>query len=129
MTTYEGGVRVPSMIRWPDYFPAGTILNGIQQHQDMFTTLAAAAGIEDVNAEVMEEKQQYIDGGQPRLLEGRVRSFRPHQPLLLLREQADGGADGAVEIPLLHQGGLLRLDRGAHGAVGLQHPHGPVREL
>jgi C-terminal region of aryl-sulfatase len=28
----------------------------------MFTTLAAAAGIADVNAEVMEEKKQYIDG-------------------------------------------------------------------
>ena len=62
MTTYEGGVRVPSMIRWPGHFPAGTILNGIQQHQDMFTTLAAAAGIEDVNEEVMQEKNQYIDG-------------------------------------------------------------------
>ncbi|SFD18888.1 arylsulfatase [Tropicimonas isoalkanivorans] len=62
MTTYEGGVRVPSMIRWPGRFPEGEVLNGIQQHQDMFTTLAAAAGIEDVNAEVLEEKQQYIDG-------------------------------------------------------------------
>ena len=28
----------------------------------MFTTLAAAAGIADVNAEVMDEKKQYIDG-------------------------------------------------------------------
>ncbi|MCT4373406.1 arylsulfatase [Yangia mangrovi] len=62
MTTYEGGVRVPSMIRWPGHLPEGEILNGIQGHQDMFTSLAAAAGIEDVAAEVMEEKQQYIDG-------------------------------------------------------------------
>ncbi|MBE9635719.1 arylsulfatase [Salipiger mangrovisoli] len=62
MTTYEGGVRVPSMVRWPGHLEAGTILNGIQGHQDMFTSLAAAAGIEDVAAEVMEEKQQYIDG-------------------------------------------------------------------
>ncbi|MCA0940643.1 arylsulfatase [Salipiger pacificus] len=62
MTTYEGGVRVPSMIRWPGHLPEGKILNGIQGHQDMFTSLAAAAGIEDVAAEVMEAKQQYIDG-------------------------------------------------------------------
>ena len=62
MTTYEGGVRVPSMIRWPGHLPEGEIRNGIQGHQDMFTSLAAAAGIEDVAAEVMEEKQQYIDG-------------------------------------------------------------------
>ncbi|MCB1501933.1 MAG: arylsulfatase [Bauldia sp.] len=62
MTTYEGGVRVISMVRWPGVLPAGVTLNGIQAHQDMFTTLAAAAGIEDVNAEVMAEKNQYIDG-------------------------------------------------------------------
>jgi len=62
MTTYEGGVRVPSMIRWPGVLEAGRVLNGIQGHQDMFTSLAAAAGIEDVNAEVLESKNQYIDG-------------------------------------------------------------------
>ncbi|MBN8188123.1 arylsulfatase [Salipiger thiooxidans] len=62
MTTYEGGVRVPSMIRWPGRFAEGSVLNGIQGHQDMFTSLAAAAGIEDVAAEVMEEKSQFIDG-------------------------------------------------------------------
>jgi arylsulfatase A-like enzyme len=62
MTTYEGGVRVISMVRWPGVLPKGKTLNGIQAHQDMFTTLAAAAGINDVNAEVMESKKQYIDG-------------------------------------------------------------------
>ncbi|UES58997.1 sulfatase-like hydrolase/transferase [Roseibium aggregatum] len=62
MTTYEGGVRVISMVRWPNILEAGKTLTGIQAHQDMFTTLAAAAGIEDVKAEVMAEKQQFIDG-------------------------------------------------------------------
>ncbi len=62
MTTYEGGVRVPSMVRWPSGLEAGRVLNGIQSHQDMFTSLAAAAGIEDVAADVMESKTQYIDG-------------------------------------------------------------------
>ena len=62
MTTYEGGVRVASMLRWPGVLPAGAVLNGIQGHQDMFTSLAAAAGIGDVNADVLEQKNQYIDG-------------------------------------------------------------------
>lgn len=62
MTTYEGGVRVPSILRWPSTIESGRSLNGIQAHQDMFTTLAAAAGIEDVNKQVMEEQKQYIDG-------------------------------------------------------------------
>ena len=62
MTTYEGGVRVVSMLRWPGVIESGKILNGIQGHQDMFTSLAAAAGVDDVAEKVMAEKQQYIDG-------------------------------------------------------------------
>lgn len=62
MGTFEGGVRVISMLRWPRAIEPGKTLNGIQTHMDMFTTLAAAAGIEDPNAEVMADKKQYIDG-------------------------------------------------------------------
>ena len=50
MTTYEGGVRVPTLVRWPGHIPAGRVLNGIQTHMDLFTTLAAAAGVPDVAA-------------------------------------------------------------------------------
>jgi len=62
MTTYEGGVRVPCIARWPGRIPAGTVLNGIQGHQDLFTTLAVAAGVQNVAERIMEEKNQYIDG-------------------------------------------------------------------
>jgi len=62
MTTYEGGVRVISMLRWPDMIKPGQILNGIQSHQDMFTSLAAAAGVDNVAEKVKKEKKQYIDG-------------------------------------------------------------------
>ena len=62
MTTYEGGVRVPMLARWPGKIPAGSKLNGIQGHQDVFTTLAAAAGVPDVASRVLAEKNQYIDG-------------------------------------------------------------------
>jgi arylsulfatase len=62
MTTYEGGVRVISMLRWPGVVPAGKVLNGIQSHQDMFATLAAAAGVSDVVDRVRRDKKQIIDG-------------------------------------------------------------------
>jgi arylsulfatase len=62
MTTYEGGVRVISMLRWPGHIKPGQVLNGIQCHQDMFTTLAAAAGVPDVFEKVKAEKKQYLDG-------------------------------------------------------------------
>lgn len=62
MSTYEGGVRVISMIRWPGVIKPGQTLNGIQAHMDMFTSLAAAAGVNDVAKKMMDEKKQYIDG-------------------------------------------------------------------
>ncbi|MFK4072476.1 arylsulfatase [Ectopseudomonas khazarica] len=62
MTTYEGGVRVISMLKWPQKIKPGQTLNGIQSHMDMFTSLAAAAGVADVAKQQMQEKKQYIDG-------------------------------------------------------------------
>lgn len=62
MTTYEGGIRVPCMVRWPGKIPAGQKLNGIQGHQDLFTTLASAAGVANVAEKIMREKKQFIDG-------------------------------------------------------------------
>jgi arylsulfatase len=62
MNTYEGGVRVITMLRWPGVVKPGQILNGIQDHQDMFTSLARAAGVDDVAAMVLKEKNQVIDG-------------------------------------------------------------------
>lgn len=62
MTTYEGGLRVISMLRWPAQIKPGQISNGIQAHQDMFTSFAAAAGVPDVVEKMNKEKQQYVDG-------------------------------------------------------------------
>lgn len=42
-TTWEGGVRVPLLIRWPGHIPAGREGNGIQSHEDLYVTLGAAA--------------------------------------------------------------------------------------
>jgi len=61
-TTWEGGVRVPMLVRWPSRIKAGSISNGIQTNEDIFTTLAAAAGIEDVAAKLKESHQVMIDG-------------------------------------------------------------------
>ena len=62
MTTYEGGVRVPMMVRWPGQIPPGRELDGIQAHMDIFTTLASAAGVKNVAAKILEERNQVIDG-------------------------------------------------------------------
>lgn len=61
-TTWEGGVRVPMLVRWPDQIEAGSVSNGIQTMEDLFTTLAAAAGAGDVVTRLKEEAGICIDG-------------------------------------------------------------------
>lgn len=41
-------MRVPMLARWPGHIPPGRELNGIQAHEDVFVTLAAASGIPDI---------------------------------------------------------------------------------
>src|SRR5215470_5108630 len=49
-TTWEGGVRVPCLLRWPGVVPAGTVSNALQSHEDLYVTLAAAAGMPDLKS-------------------------------------------------------------------------------
>jgi len=53
-TTWEGGVRVPCVMRWPGRIQPGRTLNGPQSHEDLFVTLAAAAGIPDLKEKLLE---------------------------------------------------------------------------
>lgn len=70
MTASEGGVRVPMLVRWPGHIAPGTDLNGIQSNEDVFTTLAAAAGVPDIRERLAKGddlgtgvvKKNYIDG-------------------------------------------------------------------
>jgi len=43
-TNWEGGYRVPCMIKWPGVIEPGTIINEIGSHEDMLPTFLAAAG-------------------------------------------------------------------------------------
>jgi len=47
-TTWEGGMRIPMMVRWPGVVKPGTEYNDIISLIDWFPTLSAAAGIPDV---------------------------------------------------------------------------------
>ncbi|MBE7521010.1 MAG: arylsulfatase [Burkholderiales bacterium] len=47
-TNWEGGYRVPTMIRWPGVIRPGTVINDIGAHEDMLPTLVDAAGGKDV---------------------------------------------------------------------------------
>ncbi|MBS1176191.1 MAG: arylsulfatase [Proteobacteria bacterium] len=43
-TNWEGGYRVPTLIKWPGVIKPGTVINDIGAHEDMLPTLVAAAG-------------------------------------------------------------------------------------
>lgn len=52
-TTWEGGVRVPCLAKWPGKIPAGSVSNGMQAHEDLFVSLAAAAGMPKLKEELL----------------------------------------------------------------------------
>jgi arylsulfatase len=52
-TTWEGGVRVPCLARWPAKIKPGSVSNGVQSHEDLFVTLAAAAGLTSLKEDLL----------------------------------------------------------------------------
>ena len=45
-SVYEGGIRVPCLLRWPGQLPAGSTSQQPTCAQDLYPTLAAAVGVE-----------------------------------------------------------------------------------
>ena len=56
-TSWEGGFRVPCLIKWPGQIKPGKELNGIQSHEDLFVTLATAAGMPNLKEELLKGKK------------------------------------------------------------------------
>jgi len=53
-TQWEGGWRVPAMVRWPGQIPEGEVSNEIVHHMDWLPTFLAAAGNETVKEDLLE---------------------------------------------------------------------------
>ncbi|MGH8071421.1 MAG: arylsulfatase [Candidatus Entotheonellia bacterium] len=60
-TNWEGGFRVPMLIRWPGVLKPGTIINDMCAHEDLLPTFAAAGGEPDVVAKAL---TGYAAGGK-----------------------------------------------------------------
>jgi arylsulfatase len=52
-TSFEGGFRVPAIIRWPGHVKAGSVENGLFSGLDWLPTLAAAAGNPDITGQLL----------------------------------------------------------------------------
>lgn len=78
-TIYEGGFRVPCLVRWPGKVKPGTIQNEIFSGLDWFPTLVAAAGDSDITNKLLKGVQlgdrtykNHLDGyNQTDLLTGK----------------------------------------------------------
>ena len=83
-TVFEGGFRVPAIIRWPGHVKPGTVANGIFSGLDWFPTLMAAAGNPDITNQLLKgvnlgdrTYKNHLDGyNQMALLEGKGPSAR-----------------------------------------------------
>ncbi|PCH68164.1 MAG: arylsulfatase [Rhodobacteraceae bacterium] len=53
-TNWEGGWRVPAMVRWPGKIEAGSVSNEIMHHMDWLPTLLAAAGNPNIKEQLLE---------------------------------------------------------------------------
>jgi arylsulfatase A-like enzyme len=56
-TNWEGGYRVPMVIRWPGTIQPGTVYNDMFSHYDLIPTFAAAGGDPDIVAKCLQGAQ------------------------------------------------------------------------
>jgi arylsulfatase A-like enzyme len=56
-TTYEGGFRVPLLVKWPGTIKPGVIINEIMANEDWMPTLLAAAGDPNVKEKLLQGMQ------------------------------------------------------------------------
>jgi len=56
-TNWEGGYRVPLVMRWPGVIRPGQVSNEIVAHQDWLPTILAAAGMPDISQRLLQGYQ------------------------------------------------------------------------
>ena len=52
-TTWEGGFRVPAVVRWPGVIKPGTVINDVMSHEDWLPTFLSAAGEPEIKAKLL----------------------------------------------------------------------------
>lgn len=60
-SNWEGGWRVPAMVRWPGKIPAGSVSNDVVHHMDWLPTFLAAAGEPDIKDQLKKGGVSAID--------------------------------------------------------------------
>ena len=96
-TNWEGGYRVPTVIRWPGTIKPGTVYNDVFSHYDLIPTFAAAGGNPEHcggGAQGRSDRRQDLQGAPRRLQPYAVvqrRSERPPPGVPLLERRRRAG--------------------------------------
>jgi len=123
-TTFEGGVRIPFVARWPRRIPAGAVVHESAMTIDLAPTLASMLGARGSELE--------IDGCDIRaLLEARPGALSPHEALFF---HYNAGAleavrSGTWKLHLPHNYRTLRSAERARGGVPVEYDYGARIEL
>jgi arylsulfatase A len=78
--TYEGGMRVPAVVRWPGKIPGGQVCDEMMTAMDIFPTLAFLTGIEVPDDRVIDGKNIWP------LLSGVDGAKTPHEKFFYHRQ-------------------------------------------
>ena len=126
-TNWEGGYRVPCVIRWPGVIKPGTVYNDIFAHEDMLPTIMAAAGVPDVKEQLLKGMKVgdktfkvHLDGyNVTDALVGKSPSPR--------REFFYFNDDGSLVALRFNQWKIVFAEQREHGLVVWQDPFVPLR--
>jgi arylsulfatase len=61
-TNWEGGWRVPAMVKWPGHIKPNTVSNGIVRGMDFYPTILAVAGKKDIKADLLDGYKSASNG-------------------------------------------------------------------
>ena len=126
-TNWEGGYRVPCVIRWPGVIKPGTVHNDIFAHEDMLPTLLAAAGVPDVKEQLLKGMKVgnktfkvHLDGYNAMdALAGK--SSSPRHEFFYFND------DGSLVAMRYDQWKIVFAEQRAHGFDVWQEPFVPLR--
>ena len=140
-TNWEGGYRVPMVMRWPGVIQPGTEINDIVSHEDWLPTLLAAVGQPNVKEQL--KAGATVDGTPYKVhldgynlmpaLKGDTKDWPRKEFLVLDRRRQPGGSSLPAVEGRVHGAARPRLRRvagapgDAAGAQALQPALGPLR--
>ncbi|MCU0781401.1 MAG: sulfatase-like hydrolase/transferase, partial [Akkermansiaceae bacterium] len=90
-STWEGGIRVPFLARWPGVIPAGQVCDAPVIALDLFPTVLAAAGIDGTPGKPLDGKNLLP------LMKGETKE-RPHQTLFWKTNKPWAVRDGDLKL-------------------------------